>query len=84
MLDAGPLPWAIHLCDRAVPEFIAAVVANKQSVNETEAFRLATHPAVSRIQLNFAFRRAKFSLADLDQAMPCCTNGRFGGRSWMA
>jgi hypothetical protein len=57
MLDAGPLPWAIHLCDRAVPEFIAAVVANKQSVNETEAFRLATYPAVSRIQLNFAFRR---------------------------
>jgi hypothetical protein len=57
MLDAGPLPWAIHVCDRAVPEFIAAVVANKQSVNETEAFRLATHPAVSRIQLNFAFRR---------------------------
>ncbi len=69
MLDAGPIRWAIHLCGRAVPEFIAAAIfGNAKGLNQ-DAFRLVVHPNVSRVQLNFAFRRAKFSLSDLDSAI---------------
>jgi hypothetical protein len=69
MLDAGPLRWAIHLCGRAVPDFIRAAVSGNRSGQTQDAFRLATHPSVSRIQLNFAFRRAKFSISELDCAI---------------
>ncbi|MBD2745709.1 hypothetical protein IC232_03270 [Microvirga sp. BT688] len=69
MLDAGPMQWAIHLCGRAVPEFIRAAVSQNSEERDCESFRLATHPGVSRIQLNFAFRRAKFSLTELDAAI---------------
>jgi hypothetical protein len=69
MLDAGQLQWAIHLCGRAVPEFIRAAVSQSAEERSCESFRLATHPAVSRIQLNFAFRRAAFSLSELEVAI---------------
>jgi hypothetical protein len=69
MLDAGPTQWAIHLCGAAVPNFIRAANSGDKKNQDAEAFQLATHPAVSRIQLNFAFRRAKFSLPDLNQAI---------------
>jgi hypothetical protein len=69
MLDAGQLQWAIHLCGRAVPEFIRAAVSQSAEERNCESFRLATHPAVSRIQLNFAFRRAAFSLSELEAAI---------------
>ena len=69
MLDAGQLQWAIHLCGRAVPEFIRAAVSRSVEERNCESFRLATHPAVSRIQLNFAFRRAAFSLSELEAAI---------------
>jgi hypothetical protein len=69
MLDAGQLQWAIHLCGRAVPEFIRAAVSQSAEERNCESFRLATHPAVSRVQLNFAFRRAAFSLSELEAAI---------------
>ncbi|WP_262298185.1 hypothetical protein [Microvirga sesbaniae] len=69
MLDAGPIRWAIHLCGRAVPEFIEAAISGKAKGLNQDAFRLAVHPNVSRIQLNFAFRRSKFALTDLDSAI---------------
>ncbi|QRM35098.1 hypothetical protein [Microvirga sp. VF16] len=69
LLTAGPIKWAIHLCGRAVPDFIRGAVSGEGSGEDQEVFRLATHPAVSRIQLNFAFRRATFSLSELDSAI---------------
>ena len=69
MFDAGQLQWAIHLCGRVVSEFIRAVVSQSAEERNCESFRLATHPAVSRIQLNFAFRRASFSLSELEAAI---------------
>ena len=69
LLAAGPLKFAIHLCGRAVPDFIRAAGSAEKDGQFPDAFRLATHPAVSRIQLNFAFRRAKFSLSELDFAI---------------
>jgi phosphoribosylanthranilate isomerase len=69
MLDAGQLQWAIHLCGRAVPEFIRAAVSQSAEERKCESFRLATHPAVSRIQLNFAFRWAEFSHSELEAAI---------------
>jgi hypothetical protein len=45
------------------------VVSQSAEERNCESFRLATHPAVLRIQLNFAFRRAAFSLSELEAAI---------------
>jgi hypothetical protein len=69
MLTAGRVRWAIHLCGRAVPDFIRAALSEAQTAEGEQAFRLATHTNVSRIQLNFAFRRAKFTIPELNKAI---------------
>lgn len=73
MLDAGPIRWAIHLCGRAVPDFIEAAISEGAKGSNQDAFRLANHPNVFRVQLNFAFRRAKFTLSALDSAIHSLT-----------
>ncbi|WP_114946509.1 hypothetical protein [Microvirga calopogonii] len=69
MLNAGRVRWAVHLCGRAVPDFIQSAVSKGHTDWDQQAFQLATHPRVSRLQLNFAFRRAKFTVHELDTAI---------------